>query len=497
MKKILILINAFILLLATSSCEDWLDVNTDPNNASVASVELVLPAAQASVSTVVTGNLFNLGGFLSQYWDQNPTANQYNGISTYDFNTSIGDNYWTELYAGALNDLQYVIEKTEEEEDWGNYLVAVSLRSYTYQLLVDLFDSVPYSESLQGTEFVNPAFQNGSEVYEGILDEIDAALAKDLASASVVSSDLYFGGNLNKWISFAKTVKLKVLLRMAYTSDPHTAELNTLLSEGGFLAENAGLTAYSPSEQNKRNPWYETNVSRLSGDGKYSINHVGCYNFITYLQSKNDPRINSLFYASENTGTHEGNYFGSSKIASERRFDVQEDFSTIKIAGDHPSYILSASESFLLQAEAYARTGDFSTAKQMYNAAVAASFEMHELTENPADYTGVGGTYEFTATTETDAVEQIIMQKWICLAHYNNIEAWFEQSRTGYPVISDVLADETSYTPGEWTSPVDNLLGTGRFPHRLYYPDDEVTSNTNTPTQITDMAVKVWWDLND
>ncbi|MCB2196778.1 MAG: SusD/RagB family nutrient-binding outer membrane lipoprotein [Bacteroidetes bacterium] len=497
MKKILILINAFVLLLATTSCEDWLDVNTDPNNASEATVDLVLPAAQASITTVVSGDLFNLGGFLAQYWDQNPTANQYNTISTYDFTTVIGDEYWRELYSGALNDLQYVIDQTEENEDWGNYLVAKSLRAYTFQLLVDLFDNVPYTEALEGTDFVNPTFDNGSDVYEAILDELDEALAKDLSKASVVTTDMFFGGNLNQWVAFAKTVKLKILLRMAYTDNPHTSELTSLLAEGGFLAQSAGLTAYSAGAQNKRNPWYETNVSRLSGDGKYSINHVGCYNFITYLQTNGDPRLNSLFYPSENSGTHEGNYFGSSKIASERRFDLQEDFSTVRMFGDHPSYIILASESFLLQAEAYARTGDFTNAKIMYDAAVAASFETHGLSDNPASYTGAGGVYEFTATTEQDAIEQIGMQKWICLAHYNNIEAWIEQSRTGYPEISTVLANDPSYTPGEWTSPVDNLLGANRFPHRLYYPSTEVTSNSNTPTQITDMAVKVWWDLND
>ena len=167
------------------------------------------------------------------------------------------------------------------------------------------------------------------------------------------------------------------------------------------------------------------------------------------------------------------------------------------MAGDHPSYIILGSESLLLQAEAYARTGDLVKAKSLYDAAVAASFEENGLDNNPATYTGAGGTYEFTATTTEEAIEQIIMQKWVCLAQFNNIEAWIEQSRTGYPQISPVLANDASYVPGEWTSPVDNKLGADRFPHRIYYPNAEVISNSNTPTQITDMAVKVWWDLND
>jgi hypothetical protein len=496
MKKILILISAFILLLATSSCEDWLDVNTSPNAAEESTVALVLPAAQASITTTVSGGLFNLGGFLAQYWDQNPTANQYNGQSTYDFDNTVGNNAWDELYAGALNDLQYVIDATEASEDWDNYLVAITLRAYTFQLLVDMFDVVPYTEALQGTVMVNPNFDNGSVVYEGILDELDVALAKDF-SGSVVSSDLFFAGNLNTWISFARTIKLKILLRMAYTTDPHTAEINSLLADGNFLGVPAGLTQYSAGEQNKRNPWYETNVSRLSGDGDYSINHVGSHNFISYLQSNGDPRIDALFFPSVNSGTHEGNYFGSSKLASERKFNAQEDFSTVNIAGDHPSYIMLVSESLLLQAEAYARAGDLITAGNLYNSAVAASFEEMESAGNASALTGVGGSYEWTATTLDQAIEQIIMQKYICLAQFNNIEAWVEQNRTGYPRISAVLGNDVAYVPGEFTSPVDNILGDDRFPTRFYTPESEITSNANVPAQVTDMAAaKVWWDLN-
>jgi len=498
MKKILIILNVFILLLATTSCEDWLDVNEDPNNAAEATLELVFPAAQASITTVMSGELYNVGGFWSQLWDQNPTANQYNGLSTYNVTTGIGDNPWMEFYSGGLNDLQYVIEEAEANEDWGNYLAAVSMRAYMYQVLVDLFDQVPYTEALQGTEVLNPTFDEGSDVYEGILDELDEALGKDLAGASVVSSDLFFDGQINTWVAFARTVKLKMLLRMSETSDPHTTELTTLLNGGNFLTVPAGIASnkYDPKNQNKRNPWYETNVSRLSGDGQYSINHVGCYNFISYLQSKSDPRIDYLFYPSQNSGTHEGNWFGSSK--SNPRFESQDDFSTVKMAADHPSYIMLGSESLLLQAEAHARIGSDLTAvvKPLYDQAVAVSFEELGVEAGAASYTSAGGSMEFTATTLDEAIEQIIMQKWVCLAHFNPLESWFEQSRTGYPNISNVPADDAAYVLGEWTSPLDNLLGDGNFPHRFYFPDAEVTSNNNTPSQIPNVSVKVWWDQN-
>lgn len=500
MKNVLIFIYSVILVLSLSSCEKWLDINDDPDNPTTSTVTLVLPAAQASVAVTVSGaNLFNLGGFFAQYWDQNPTANQYNLTSTYSLQTDDYNTVWTELYAGALNDLKYVMEESEKSEEWGNYLAAVTLKAYTYQLLVDLHDKVPYKEALQGTAKVTPLYDNGAVVYDSIISEINSALSKPLAGKTVVSSDLYFEGNLNDWIAFAKTLKLKIYLRMAYTTNPHSTEIAALLTEGNFITKNVGIapTKYK-NEQNKRNPWYETNVSRLSGDAAYSINHVASHNLVSYLLSKNDPRINSLFNLPENGGTHFGNYFGSSKITAEAKSNTQDDFSTIKIPYNHPSYIMSLPEAFLLQAEASARAANMVDAKAMYEAAITASLELNGLTVAGSTLFGPGAPYEFPAApTLADALQAIMMQKWVCLAHSNNIEAWIEQSRTGIPEISDVYGKDSTYVVGEWTSPVDNKLGKGRFPHRLYYPEAEVSSNPNTPTQITDIASKVWWDLND
>ena len=54
MKKFLILF-AFVLL-AGSSCNEWLDVNTDPNNPTEVPADLVLPNAQMQIAGSVGGD---------------------------------------------------------------------------------------------------------------------------------------------------------------------------------------------------------------------------------------------------------------------------------------------------------------------------------------------------------------------------------------------------------------------------------------------------------
>jgi hypothetical protein len=83
--KITILLSFFLatFILISGCSKDWLDVNEDPNNPPTANPELVLPAGQMSVGTVV-GYYYNLvGGFWSQYWSQSNAANQYKYIDQY------------------------------------------------------------------------------------------------------------------------------------------------------------------------------------------------------------------------------------------------------------------------------------------------------------------------------------------------------------------------------------------------------------------------------
>src|SRR5690606_40178534 len=106
----------FSSLMFFTSCEDELDINTDPNSPPEVNRGLVLASAQASLITVVGGDLMNLGGFYAQYHTHAPSASQYENIDQYNLNTGYADRLWTELNAGCLNDLNFVIY---EYNDYG------------------------------------------------------------------------------------------------------------------------------------------------------------------------------------------------------------------------------------------------------------------------------------------------------------------------------------------------------------------------------------------
>ena len=85
--------------------------------------------------------------------------------------------------------------------------------------------------------------------------------------------------------------------------------------------------------------------------------------------------------------------------------------------------------------------------------------------------------------------EQIMLQKWVAMCNSQNLEAFFEMNRTGYPKYATGIGD-----PGELTISIGSVLSPGKGPKRLLFPDVEVSRSTNTPSQVVGgIGEKVWW----
>ncbi len=483
-------------LLLMSSCKKQLDINIDPNNPALTqgSPKLVFPGAVASSIGRIGGDLAILGGIWSQYWTQNNTSNQYKTIDAFDLSKSDYGPAWDELYSGALNDAQYVINRAKENQDWNFYLMGTVIKAYTYQVLVDLYDQVPYTEAFQGNNILQPKFDDGYTVYKGLLAELDTALSKNFSASTNTAggnADLIFPASdqnwkVTNWIKFANTLKLKMYLRMAYAK-PAEAEagIKAMYAAGvPFLDVDASVNVFQ-DQPNKSNPLYEYNFRKLNTDANLKASTT----FLGYLQSNADPRI--PFYYQPATGSttvysglNQGDYnaVGASFNAA----------SKARVRATDPVDYISLAESNFLQAEALERYFAGAGAKAKYDAGVIAAF--NRAGASASTFIAAGGTYAYPTTgTFEQKLEAIIVQKWASMANSHALEAFFERNRTGYPRTSTVYSSDASYVPGRFVYP-KNAITNGLFAKRLVFPDAERSKNSNTPEEkkITD---KVWWDV--
>ena len=90
---------------------------------------------------------------------------------------------------------------------------------------VDLFNKIPYSEALQGTKGIFfPKYDDAKEIYTTILDELADLGSQIPASYNKMSQnakdlfkkqDIAFGGDPQKWVQYANSVRLRHAVRMS------------------------------------------------------------------------------------------------------------------------------------------------------------------------------------------------------------------------------------------------------------------------------------------
>lgn len=466
-------------------CKKTLDINVSPNNPLIETTtpEVLFPSAVASTTGRVGGDLTILGGIWAQYYTQANASNQYKTIDSYALTRNDFNGSYNELFSGALADYQLAIKLAQAKSDWRYNLMATVMKAYTYQVLVDLYDKVPYTEALKGVENLQPKFDDGYTIYVGLLAEIDAALAKDYTSIALSGeqkkTDFLFGGDMSLWTKFANTLKLKMYLRMVNAKPAEAqAGITKLYTEGAnFLTTSAGIATFDDTPDNS-NPFYEYNIRRLNT----TTNLRASKTFTSWLTTNGDPRVNYYFGTANPVPMNQGDY--TATAVQQPTYASATVF--VQTAKD-PVWFISAAESYFMQAEALERYYGGTGAAAMYQNGVRAAFTQVGLAAGtiPSSYLLYStGTFE-------QKLEQIIVQKWASFAGSHSLEGFFEQERTGYPKTSAVYSTDGSYIAGQWVYSKNGVTA-GLFPKRLVFPASARDRNNNTPPEVP-ITTKVWW----
>ncbi len=497
MKKILSIALSSLCLL--TSCD--LDINEDPNNASgsVVTPDLIFPAAENFVADCVGDQLFNYAGFFAQYFEQMPTANQYNDEAEYNIDESkdmFGRPY-IYLYSGALMDLKEIESRTSNTAD---LFACAVLRAYTFQVVVDNLGNAPYKEALMGAANAMPAWDNGQDVYEGVLAELDKAEAALNSSDKMSLTDPMLNKDINEWIGFANALRLRMLFRLVdgnINVAENTAKIKSLVAKNNFISEDVTWDVYQ-NLKGQYNPWYG------SFDKLGAKNHCAAYPIVAYMSATSDPRIAYAINPRKEDNTYVGQFPGAKTKAPAWLGIATNQYQEAKVSGidysqfaDAPVYLYTQAEVEFLKAEAELRfNNDDAAAKSAYESAVAIDFASR----------GVAGADAFLAASNTswtgsvdDKLKLVYMQKWVALFMRDHMEAWTEARRTDIPAVSaasgeEICKDPTKYTAGDFILPAVNLKGDGKMAMSMPYPKDARALNKNTP-KARRISDKVFWDI--
>ena len=512
-------ISMALMLTTLTSCKDsgFLDINYNPNYPSTASAKYLVAAGEASTVSVMGLYASLTGDMWCQYTTQGNSANQYNTLCSYATTTATSvppvTTLWQNGYANALEDLKLAIADAEEKGEWNWWLMAKVLTAYNFMMLTDSYGDIPFTEALDPA-FANPKFDDSKTVvYPGIIALLDEAIAKEAeanasnAKSPVSNYDCFLGGDMSKWVAFAKSLKLKAYLK-DYASN--ASQIASLLSAGGLLEEDCAWTAWEDAT-NKSNPLYEYNIRQLNT----TENIRACQTFFDYMLMNNDPRIVYIYEPTSDAKktypteaewlTHLSECYEALPYGAEKIPDTQvapiSKTSRFRQRVDDPVYLMNAAECELMIAEAYARAGNAAQAKAYYEKAVEAGFKRWGLDATPF----INGVYAFN---ESDMLTSIGMMYWMTYAGANSYDGWLTINLLGIPALQpDIMVRANNsalergftpgYVPGSLVDATASTLNAGQYPKRLLYPTATTIYNSSADAYVqqngNDQTKKLWW----
>ena len=478
MKILKYILSLSFFALAFSCTDNFQEINTNPNAPVKVQPELLLRQVIYNFGDEMAYEGFVAGNLLGQYF----TAIDFNLFDRHSLTEpQFGGNPWPTLYTN-LRDNEIILREARANNALAVYEgPALILKAYFTATLTDLYGDVPYSEALRGDEgIVTPAYDSQEMIYtgaNGILDNLNTAIEKleSYSGASTLEGDILFGGDLNAWIRFANSLRIKYLMRIADRVD-NSSTLQAIYDADNYIGDNTQNAVFNFSASQPNN-FRMANLR--AGDFNLFILSETMQEILTNLQ---DPRLELFFRPTANDpGSYQG--FLNGPDASQTSISVADYSLSGRIFREEPGGLqanfMTAWETHFLLAEAAERGLLTADAQSLYEEGVQMAFDYWN-TSLPTDYLTTGSAAY--GQNAQDKMEQIITQKWIANI-INGYEGWTEYRRTGFPTLKTVAAS----------------LNNDLIPVRMPYPTDEDALNNENFVAATEgngnsVNVSVWWD---
>lgn len=482
--------------LALTSCsDDFFDVNssvTEPTTQSLPPQYRL----QGAIENIFAGTIYRgsrevLG--IMQYGSQN-VANYYSEVWTNELTT--GRYFlWQNSYVYSLPNTADLIVLGKVHNSPNFVAVGKILRAYTFGVTTDQYGDIVFDETYDGESAMNitPKFISQKEVYQKLITMLDEAIAEikqpsDIA-LNAAGGDVFFQGDLDKWIKLAYALKARYLNHlskkssgdMAYNADAVLEACSKALQSN---ADNAMRTFNGGPAVNQIQPY------SAGGYGSSRVDYWSEFFVETLKNSLNldaaviDPRLYTIVPPVAGTDTYVGVRTGAGPINGRAAYSLGN--------GGHytsatsPTYLMTFSEVKFIEAEAKFRKGDKSGAYSALKAGVVADMEKAGVT----DASSYLAAMDSNVGSTNISMSQIMIQKYISLVF--DPETWVDMRRmdysnTIYPKLSRPANVNLTIFPSEndW---IQAMVYEYNEQDRNYenMPDNSPAVRLTTP---------VWWNV--
>ena len=498
MKKLIYLIT---MVIAFSGCtNDFEETNTNPYQISGESLKQDFNHVGAFYSSMlsqifgnqVDHNLTNVT-FAQHLATPTPFVGGVNNTTYY----IRWNGYWAREYNNVMAPAKQVIDIAAADGydvfvEWANLIRIVSMSRVTTYYGPIIYTNYGSTGSA--------LYDSEETLYNAFFSDLDRIISVFNANTDYVgltNFDASYGGDVSKWARYANSLRLQLAMRISKVA-PDLAKAQgekAMADPVGLIetnADNFNISLYG-SKFHPAQICFEWGDTRMSATMESIL--------IGYKDNRIAPFFDPVSDMSLVTDHPDWPYKGIRNGAELVAKDDRLSFSTIDVSFNDPAKVtkrkvMSADEVFFIKAEAalrgWAGAGD---AQANYEAGVRASFELW----------GAGGVDAYladNASTTTVAwdeaasneikLEKIITQKWIA-AYTNEMEAWVDYRRTGYPKLPPVYQNSSN---SDW-----GIIPDGEAIKRMPFVNTEREGNAAGVADATaklggpdEIGTRLWWD---
>jgi hypothetical protein len=423
------------------------------------------------------------------------------------------DLAWTSFYGDAAPQLKLVRDFTAENEMTLENAVANVWRVQLYHRITDYWGPIIYSEFGNGEKVV--PYDTQEAVYNDFFTRLDEAiqvLESNRGGNAFGSNDLVYGGNVDQWIRFANSLRLRLAMRVRYV-DASMAQTEAEAAVAGGVIEANADNAMVLTTANNRHPY-----STITDWGEFRMSSA----MESVLEGYEDPRINVYFSDAVDGDTdgddspHEGMRNGLPRTQkgadlNAAHSDMGTRWLNLNRGGTNPPIrVMGAAEVYFLRAEGAMLGWNMGgTAEELYNEGIRMSMS-EERIGAPSDAidayiastnTPIAPDDDWnspalsdipvafdTGGSEERQLEQIITQKWLAI-YPDGWEAFAEYRRTGYPRLYPIIESQSTALAE------DDIFRRMTFVSSEYDTNGEAVQNATGLLDGEDANdTRLWWD---
>lgn len=461
---------ALIGLIGLSACQQFEEMNLNPNEPTTVQPGVLMTSAiRSSMNTMATES-FLLGNNAGQL-----TAKTLrNEVDAYNWNAF--PTVWEGLYR-SLTDVKQVEELAIEAGNEQLEGAAITLRAWIFATLTSAYGDIPYFEAIQADSAnITPVYDPQSAIFEDMLADL-ATAANKLQQEGSISGDILLDNDADKWLRFTNSLRLRLLMRANAKLPTAATEFAAIVDEGNIMLSNEdnAVLEYLASVPNEF-----PLIPLKQGDFDAVAFSTTA---LKVMQPTADPRLarfarpedsdytvfaDTTFDGAENgAGTCDK---AGSRLGAQYWQDPNETLTGYTGPAMADGIAMTYAEVEFLLAEAAALGWIEADPAEHYRSGIAASMTYYQVDVAPFGWSSFDDFYENSGVAY-DEVTDIWEQKWLAL-FFTGLEPYFEVRRW-------YLSGGKGWESIPFMGPACDNVNGDQLPMRFLYPGEEQSLNAD------------------